>query len=65
MLRLLSLSYLIITFSYAQIAPSYQPYSLIYSEIKLPSTLLVIESDDIYIDFIENSSIIEGFDIEP
>ena len=36
-----------ITFNHAQVAPHYQPYSHIHPEINLPSSLLIVESNDI------------------
>ena len=44
-----------ITFHYAQVVPHYQPYSHMHPEINLPSSLLILENNDIDIDFRENS----------
>ena len=51
----LKLLCLFITFNHAQVVPHYQPYSHIYPEINLPSSLLVLESNDINLDFRENA----------
>ena len=56
-LRILPLLYALITYAYSQVAPSYQPHSVIHPNIKLPATQLVVESDNIYIDFTENAEI--------
>ena len=57
MLQLLIILISIITVALSQVAPSYHPYSLIYSEIELSTAQLTVGDEDIYINFTENAQI--------
>ena len=56
MLKLLPLLCTLITYAYSQVAPSYEPYSLIHPKIELSATQLTV-GDDIYLNFRENAQI--------
>ena len=57
MLKLLLILISIISVGLSQVAPSYQPYSLIHPQIELPATQLTMGDDDIYLNFTEVAQI--------
>ena len=62
MLKLFLILISIISVGLSQVAPSYQPYSLLHPDIELPATQLTAGDEDIYINFMENAQITISLD---